>query len=220
VPTLSIYDASFHLLGSVSASSPLDGNLNLTINNIRSNATYYFEVNHSTSDPFSVGTYQIDVTYQNLGSCLTGVFPSPIYNTLTKTARKTASVLRPDQPNQTDQRFDYTHQASINILGPQHYYQIQAPSLPAGGTFAMHALAWGTDANALQPVIHVFDGQNNPIAIQVLANGGGLYSLQLANAVPGATYKIEVAALHPNASNHYGHLLPRLQFDSPPPLPL
>jgi hypothetical protein len=220
VPTLSIYDASYQLLGSVSASSPLDGNLNLTINNIQPNATYYFKVNHSTSDPFSVGTYQIDVTYQNVGSVLTGVLTSPIDSTLTNTALQTASILLPDQPNQTDQRFDYTHQASINILGPQHYYQIQAPSLPGGGTFVMHALAWGTDANALQPVIHVFDGQNNPIAIQVLSNGGSLYSLQIANAVPGATYKIEVAALHPNGSNNYGNFFLGIKFDSGAPVAL
>src|SRR5262249_28537084 len=107
-----------------------------------------------------------------------------------------------------------------NILGPQHYYQIQAPSLPAGGTFAMHALAWGTDANALQPVIHVFDGQNNPIAIQVLANGGGLYSLQIANAVPGATYKIEVPALPPNGSKNYGNFFLGSKSDSTPPVAL
>ena len=51
----------------------------------------------------------------------------------------------------------------------------------------MHALVWGTDANALQPVIHIFDSQDNPVALQVLANGGGLYSIQIANATAGAT---------------------------------
>jgi hypothetical protein len=218
-PTLSIYDSSFHLVGSVSASSPLNGDLNLTINNIRSNATYYFKVDNA-NDAFSVGAYQADVTYQSLTSLLTGILSSPLDNTLTNLLLQTASILLPNEANKTDQRFDYTHQASINFLAPQHFYQIQAPSLAGGGTFTMHALVWGTDANALQPVIHVFDSQNHPVAIQVLANGGGLYSIQIANATPSATYKIEVAALNPHGSNNSGNFFLGIKFDTSAPVAL
>jgi hypothetical protein len=84
----------------------------------------------------------------------------------------------------------------------------------------MHALAWGTDSNALQPVIHIFDGNNNPIAIQVLANGGGLYSIQIANATPGATYKVEVAALNPNGSHNSGNFFLGIKFDMSAPVTL
>jgi hypothetical protein len=220
VPTLSIYDASFHLVGSVSASNPLNGDLNLTINNLRSNATYYFSVGHATNAAFNVGSYQVKVTYQSLTSLLTGALSSPLDNTLTNTLLETASVLLAAEPSKTDQRFDYVVQASINILTPQHFYQIQAPISPTGGALVMHTLVWGTDSNALQPVIHVFDGQDKPVAIQVLANGGGLYSIQIPNIAQGATYYVEVAALQPNGSHSTGTFFLGIKFDTSPPVAL
>jgi len=220
VPKLSIYDSSFHPVGSVSASNPLNGDLNLTINNVGSNATYYFKVDHESNDAFSVGTYQVKITYQSLTWLLTGILSSPLDNTLTNTLLQTASLLLPTEANKTDQRFDYVHQASINILAPQHFYQFQAPSAATGGAFVMHALVWGTDSNALQPVIHIFDSQDNPVALQVLANGGGLYSIQIANGTPGATYKIEVAALNPKGSHNTGNFFLGIKFDASPPVAL
>jgi hypothetical protein len=220
VPSVSIYDASYHLLASASASSPLNGDLNLTVNNIQSNATYYFKVTNATADVFGVGAYQVNITYQSLTSLLTGVLASPLDNTLTNTLLQTASLLLPNNASRTDQRFDYVHQASINLLTPQHYYQIQSPAAETGTTFAMHVLAWGTEANGLAPVIHVFDAAQRPVPVQVLANGGGLYSLQIPNTTPSATYYVEVAALHPSGANNNGNFFLGIKFDASPPVVL
>jgi hypothetical protein len=220
VPSVSIYDSSYHLLATASASSPLNGDLSLTVNNISSNATYYFKVTNATADVFGVGAYQVNVTYQSLTSLLTGILASPLDNTLTNTLLQTASLLLPTNANRTDQRFDYYHEASIGLLAPQHYYQIKSPSAPAGVSYVMHALAWGTDVNGLAPLVHVFDASKNPVPVQVLANGGGLYSLQIPNATPSATYYIEVAALHPNGSNNTGNFILGIKFDACPPVVL
>jgi hypothetical protein len=206
-PTLSIYDASYHLLTSSTTSNPLNGDLNVTVNNIRSNATYYFKVDKATPDVFGVGAYQVNVAYHSLTSLLSGVLSSPLDNTLTNTVLNLASVLVPALTNKTDQRFDFVHEGSINFLTPQHYYQIHAP-------------AWGTDVNGLAPVIHVFDANGKPLSVQVLANGGGFYSVQIPNATASATYYVEVAALNPNGSNNAGNFVLGIKYDTSPPVVL
>jgi hypothetical protein len=156
------------------------------------------------------------MTYQNLLTTLTGILTSLVDNTLTNTTLNTASLLLPTEANKTDQRFDYVHEANINFLAQQHFYQIQAPAAAGNGSYVMHALAWGMDVNGLQPVIHVFDANQNPVAVQVLTNGGGTYSLQIANATPGATYYVEVAARNPNGSNNTGNFVLGIKFDTNP----
>jgi hypothetical protein len=220
VPSVAIYDASYHLLASASTSSPLNGDLNVTVNNVKPNATYYFKVTNATADVFGVGAYQVNIAYQSLTSLLSGILASPLDNALTNTLLQTASILLPSNASRTDQRFDYVHQASINLLAPQHYYQIQAPASVNGAPLVMHALAWGTDANGLAPVIHLFDASQKPVPVQVLANGGGLYSLQIPNATPKATYYVEVAALHPNGGNNTGNFFLGIKFDASPPVVL
>jgi hypothetical protein len=219
-PTVSIYDASYHLLGTSSASSPLNNDIELSLSNVQSNATYYFKVNGATADVFSVGAYQANVTYQNLVTVLTGILASTVDNTLTNTLLQTATRLLPLESTKSDQRFDFIHEASINFLTPQHYYEIQAPASATTDSYTMHAIAWGTDSNGLAPVIHVFDANQNPMAVQVLANGGGFYSVQIMKAVPGANYYIEVAALNPRGPNNSGDFELGVKFDTNPPVVL
>ncbi|MFL5243388.1 MAG: matrixin family metalloprotease [Gemmataceae bacterium] len=220
MPTLSVYDASYHLLTSAVAYSSLTGDLNVTLNNINSFATYYFKVDNATPDVFGVGSYQIKVAYQSLTSLVSGVLSSPLDNTLTNTVLNLATVLLPDLANKTDQRFDYVHEASINLLAPQHYYQIQAPAASAAGPYVLHAIAWGTEVNGLAPVIHLFDGNGKPLSVQVLANGGGFYSVQIPNAPAGVPYYVEVAALNPKGNNNTGNFVLGIKFDASPPVVL
>src|SRR5260370_42039133 len=84
----------------------------------------------------------------------------------------------------------------------------------------MHAIAWGTDVNGLAPVIHVFDANGKPLSVQVLANGGGFYSVQIPNATASATYYVEVAALNPNGSNNAGNFVLGIKYDTSPPVVL
>src|SRR5260370_38206970 len=84
----------------------------------------------------------------------------------------------------------------------------------------MHAIAWGTDVNGLAPVIHVFDANGKPLSVQVLANGGGFYSIQIPNATASATYYVEVAALNPNSSNNSGNFVLGIKFDTSAPVVL
>ena len=146
---------------------------------------------------------------------LTGVVGDLLNHTL-----QSALALPRAFGNNTDQRFDYLHKATILTPTQQDYYQIQSPSAPAGTTFVMHALAWELDVNGLHPVIHVFDAQNNPVPVDVLGNMDGLYSLQIAGVSPNSTYKIEIAALNPNGANSTGNYEMGVKFSLDAPVAL
>ena len=116
--------------------------------------------------------------------------------------------------NKTDERFDYVWRDSITDSSDQNFYQIQSPPAPSGTSYVMHALAWAMDPDGLHSVIHVYDGQQNPIALQVLANGDGTYSIQIPGLAPNATYYVEVAALNPNGPNNTGKYVLGIKFDA------
>src|SRR5205823_131023 len=113
-----------------------------------------------------------------------------------------ATALRLDSQNPgTDRRFDYFVQGNqISATGAE-YYLVKSPPSASGGPVNMVAIVWGLDVNGLQPRLHVYDANQNPIAVQVIANGGGTYTIQLPNAVANASYYVAVAAANPSSSS-------------------
>jgi hypothetical protein len=89
---------------------------------------------------------------------------------------------------------------------------MQSPAAAAGATESMAAIVWGLDVNGLQPRLHVFDANQNPVAAQVLANGAGTYTIQLPNAVPNASYYVEVTAANPGGANSTGRFALAVDF--------
>src|SRR5205823_4855947 len=99
--------------------------------------------------------------------------------------------------------FDYVYRAAIEDSSDVDNYKIQAPASTAAA-LDLNVLVWGTDANPLGPRVRVFDAAKNPVAFQVLSNDGGTASVQVTNAVPGATYYLQVAARTPSGANNTG----------------
>jgi hypothetical protein len=211
-PSLSVYNASGRLVGSAAASSPLNGDISVTIPNPAAGATYYFRVAGNTNDVFSVGSYQTVVSYQSLVGTLTGLLTNLILPIVGNTL-SSALVLGPAYPDKTDQRFDYLYKAIMALPGQTDYYQFQAPAAPQGTSYTMHVLAWELSANGLHPEIHVFDAQHNPVAVDVLGNSDGIYSVQVPNASANATYVVEVTALNPLGPNNLGNYSLGIKFD-------
>jgi hypothetical protein len=216
VPSVSIYDAGFHLIGQATASNPLSNDLTANISPFASGSTFYFKVSGATHDVFSTGAFQATI----MPSVLPVLNVVPVVGPLLNNTLSSALVLNRAFGNNNDQRFDYLYKAAIYTPGQQDYYQIQSPSAAAGTTFDMHTLVWARDVNGLHPVIHVFDGQQNPLPVQILGNTDGLYSIQIPGAQPNSTYYLEVAALNPNGSNNIGNYELGVKFSLDAPVVL
>jgi hypothetical protein len=78
----------------------------------------------------------------------------------------------------------------------------------------MHVMTWEMDPNGLHPIIHVFDGQKNPLPVQVLGNSDGMYSIQVPSTAANSTYYVEVAAFNPSGSNSTGRYVLGIKFDA------
>ena len=217
VPSVSVYDASLQPLASAAASDPLHGDLSITIDSVLPLSTYYIKVTDATSSVFGIGSYRAYLSYHNAAMSLESHMVFPLVNTighLYDTIQNALPLLPTFGANKPDQRFDYVWRDSITDSTDRNFYQIQTPAAANGTSFVMHALAWEMDPNGLHPVIHVYDAQQNPIALQVLGNGDGMYSIQIPGMAPNTTYYIDVAALNPNGPNNTGKYVLGIKFDA------
>lgn len=213
-PSVFVYNSWGGLVASTAATSPVGGNLSLQVN-VRTSSTYYVKVSNANTSVFGIGSYQMALTPHysllSLGG-VTGLLTG-LVGGITNSSLGTALGLSSNNPG-TDQRFDYGVQGDIYSSSQGQYYQIQSPASPTG-TDLLIAIAWGLDVNGLQPRIHVFDGNQNPVAVQVIANGGGTYTIQIPQATAGATYYVEVAAENPSGANSTGSYYLGVDFHAP-----
>jgi hypothetical protein len=211
MPSLTIYDSTGHLVSSASASDPLHGDLTLTVNAPPS-ATYYLRVGGATSNVFGIGSYQLNLTYHygllSLGTVLN------LTTTVLNNTFSTAQHLLSQNPG-TDQRFDYFVQGNQASSTGGEYYVVQSPSSSSGATENLVAIAWGLDVNGLQPRLHVFDANQHPIAVQVIADGSGTYTVQLPNVPGNTSFYVEVVAANPNGSHSTGRFSLAVDFHEP-----
>lgn len=208
---LAVYDSAGHVVASASAVDPLHGNITLTLN-ANSGSTYYLRVGSATSNVFGIGGYQLNITNHygliSLGTVLN------LTTTVLNDTFATAQHLLSQNPG-TDQRFDYFVQGNLTSSNGGNYYVVQSPASPSGTLEKMAAIVWGLDANGLQPRIHVYDSHQNPIPVQVIANGSGTYTIQLANVPGNTSYYVEVVADYPSGSHSTGRYAFAVDFHEP-----
>jgi hypothetical protein len=206
------------LLASKSSFNPLKNNVSVTVNGVQPGRNYYVKVSGATNNVFGMGGYQMNISYQSLLTWLVSdvVFPlvdlvgGVLYNTI-NTALPLPSAFGPDK---TDQRFDYLWRADLLTSTDTNYYQVQSPANGSASSFVMHVMTWEMDPNGLHPIVHVFDGQKNPLPVQVLGNSDGMYSIQIPSSAANSTYYVEVAAFDPNGCNSTGRYVLGIKFDA------
>jgi hypothetical protein len=225
LPTLSVYNAKGALVARQSATSPFSNDVSVTLSGAWPLSTYYFEVSSASGDVFGVGGYSAQVSYKYPLSSIVGIVPSllpGVVNTVDhlNPAIASATILTAPFNKTSDQRFDYLYQANIVYGGDADYYQFQAPSTPSGsGAYALDAIVWQTEPNGLVPVIHLFDANGNPLAVQVLANNGGTYSVQFTGVTPGEVFYVEVAAQTASGPGSTGGYVYGVKFNDQPETP-
>jgi hypothetical protein len=221
-PRVTIYDSAQRPLDSATDLDPLTGELALK-ESVSRGRTYYVKVQSGRSDAFGVGSYQLETvlvpSYGLLGGLLnvvTGLLGGLVGGLLNNDNHSNDTIgtaLRlPDSP--TPSRFDHAYQGSISDSKDVDFYQVTAPLVPAGMPNVMKVMVWGLD-NAryrLIPAIRVYDALQRPVPAEVLVRENGTVVLQVANAISGAAYFVEVAADNPAGSNNVGNYFLGIDF--------
>ncbi|MCI0457242.1 MAG: matrixin family metalloprotease [Gemmataceae bacterium] len=221
-PRVTVYDAQQRVVASGVNTDPLSGDLVVTLSRYTPLGTYYVKVQSGTGDVFGVGGYQLQVRAVPLVGSLLGAVDSTLDAVTTVLANNdlhtndsilTASLL-PALFSQTTSRFDYAFRGSVSDRYDVDFYRIRAPQPVAGQPNVLTAMVWGTENGGLAPVVSVFDGSGRQVAAEVLVNENGIYTVQVANAVGGATYFIKVEAADPHGANNVGNYFLGVDFSS------
>jgi hypothetical protein len=218
-PRLTVYDGWGNVVASALSSGPLGGDVQITVPRLLPLGTYYVKVESGTNDVFGIGSYQLQIRGVPLVGALTGALTGAVQgvtgllnNALPTNGSILTATLLPPLLSRTDSYLTYAYRASINDRYDVDYYRIQAAQPSAGEPNVMTVMVWGQDSNGLLPSASVYDANGNPVSAQVLVNENGSYTLQVANAVPGATYFVKVQAADPTGPNNVGNYFLGIQF--------
>jgi hypothetical protein len=225
-PSLTVYDSWGNVVGSSVSTDPLRGDVVLHLGNVQALSTYYVAVASGRQDAFGIGGYQLTVHELPLVNSLVGLVTGTLNNVVNSATTflvntlplndsfTTAANLAPESATGAA-RFDYAYHGSITSSSDTDYFRLQAPVTGSGAQNVLTAMVSGLDANGLVPRVRVFDAQQNPVAAQVVVNDGGSYVIQVANAVPGTTYFVEVVAANPQGANNTGNYFLGVDFSQP-----
>lgn len=213
VPRVTVYDSAMRVVGSAVSSGPLGSDLVVNLSRYTPLGTYYVKVESGVSDVFGIGSYRLEAKAIPLVGAVTGALGQVVDGVTTVLANNdlhtndtflTASLL-PALANQTDSRFDYAFRGSISDNSDVDFYRIQAPQAVAGKPNVMTVMVWGTDNGGLAPRVRVYDAQRHEVAAEVLTNENGTYTVQVANAIAGASYyvKVEAQTSAPRTGNYF-----------------
>lgn len=100
-------------------------------------------------------------------------------------------------------RYEIT--ASIDNNIDVDFYQAKAPPPSTVPLDVMTVYVRSLDVGGLIPQVSVFDKNDQPVAVTILANGGGDYILQAQGITAGDNYKIQVGAEDANGPFNTGN---------------
>ncbi len=225
---VTVLNGNQQVLGSASASNPMNGNVTVRVPGSLLGGTYYVEVSGATTDVFSIGSYQLSVGVSTaLGVSLPqSTYTAPISLTNPGSILSAALGLLPHWTSPSNLAFNATYYGQLNSASQQNWFYVGAPPVSAYGTgpLVMVAEAWGTDPGApLHPQVQVWSAGPSPhlLASEVLTNDHGVFTVQVPDAATGGDgYAVEVEPLNPGGSNSTGNYFLGVNFHAEPPVTL
>jgi hypothetical protein len=212
VARLTVYDAAGNVVATLASAGPLSGDPSVHLTNVGPNSTYFVRVESGTGDVFGIGSYRLDLMPD---APAPAPAPAPFVNddAHTNDTIGTATDLR--QPiYQTDTRYAYLVPASISSPTDVDFYHLRSPQTVNNVAEVMTATVWAQQGSTLLPVLGVYDSHQNPVAFDVLANEGGTFTLQVANAASNADYYVVVRPADPSGTQNVGNYTLGVDFGS------
>jgi hypothetical protein len=206
LPAVTVYDSAGQVVGSASATDPLNNDVGIQLTGVKPGSTYTVCIDHATPDVFGIGSYRLTIDVPVPGSSPPAPSPlvSPVPDGHTDDTLNTALVLNPKKAPVPDARFSYTYQGVVEDTTDVDTYKIRADKVRSAGPMNLNVMVWGLNASPLNPRVRVFDATGTAVAFQVLANTVGIFSIQVPDVVPGGQYYVQVSARIPDGANGTG----------------
>jgi hypothetical protein len=212
-PQLTVYDAGMNVLSSLNSTNPLAGDLSAHLT-FQPNSMYFLQVQGSSNNLFAIGSYHLMVLPDQ------AVIPSGSSTVSipadgnTNSSFASATVLSVAS-GVAGARQMYKHRGGITDGSDVDYYQIMAPPNPNGTHDVLTISARGLEAGGLDPAVLVYNSAGTLLRGSVLMHQGGMYAVQVPDAIPGATYYVAVQASNPSGAGSAGNYSLSVDFRSP-----
>lgn len=221
-PQLAVLNDSGQVVGTAVSSSPLSGEVSVQIDHTHSGAVYYLKVQGATSDVFGMGGYRVKLdtgpVSQLAIAALDTVYSGTLYNDPQVGGHKNIpSALDLTQPFfRADGRFYYAATESILNSVDTNYNKVVVPGSTTAQPFAMQVCVEARTNDGLYPAVRVLDQLGNPVSVEVLTNDRGAVLVQVPQAVPSATYYVQVSPATQSSGHNTGAYLLGVNFSVTP----
>jgi hypothetical protein len=221
-PQFTIFNGLQQIVNSTVSTDPLNNNVSLTINNVMPGQTFYFEVQGARGDVFGIGGYRLQVNSSVLSPLMIANFITAYNNgfsTMAWMATNTSisTALNLDQASYIgSQGFNRAVISALGYSPNQAFYKVVAQPTATGAASTMVATVTAINGGTLNPYITVFDQNGNLVNAGILVNDSGTYVVQVVNAVPNATYVVEVSADPYSGPNVSGTFLLGIDYVAAP----
>jgi hypothetical protein len=217
-PNVTVYNQSHQILGSASATDPLNGDVSVQVDETLASTTYYVRVGGAVQNVFGIGGYQLILDFTD-DSEVSTVPPlvTPDQNTNNTLATATPLSVQPNT-GLAVVSYDAKYLGSIADSQDVDFYQLVSPPNPTSANLEMVVTVRSLDLSQPHAGIHLFDQFANPVPFQVLRNDGALYTILVGNAEPGTTYYVQVTPLSPTGVLSQGDYFLDVHFDTQAPI--
>lgn len=199
---LTVLNAAGKEVASEVATDPLSGDLTVRVADAKPGAMYFLRVEGAQDDVFGIGAYRLSVGTTNaLGRSDPRVVSEP--------ARGPNTVHLGTLKQGPDRRWDFTQTAALTRPSEVDTYTVRTRRTTPG---TLVVALWGTQPGGLDPAVSVVDRAGRPVPADVLADAGGVYTLQVRDVRPNTTYAIRVAAADPTVPTNQGEYFVGIDF--------
>ncbi|HJZ93661.1 MAG TPA: hypothetical protein VKE40_22490, partial [Gemmataceae bacterium] len=210
-PRLSVFDDHGHLLGRVTATCVEGDTVPFTIPDTLPGRAYYVRVDAAPFSTNRVGRYGLAITFDNVsqptGISVDDVLRGP-YDTLTPSdleelfehpdrayyredggsddSAAGADILTPTYGPTSLARFSTT--ASLYPVADVDFYSIRAPHVSPRVPLTLVATVRAIGPNGVTSQIEILDRNEQPVPVEVLVNGDGVFTVQATSVKPDQRY--------------------------------
>jgi len=189
---MTVLDANGNVLAAVQSVNPQTGELTVSLSSVRPNTFYYVKV-QAANPAFAVGGYQLKLVFNPDAPDLSLAGDG---GTTTRNDDHTddsiGSATRLTTSDGYAANTHYGVQATLADATDVDYYRIHAPRVSKNQQNTLTITVRALDATALAPTVQVYNSSKVLVAAQVLANGDGSYTVQVANAASDKDYYVQV----------------------------
>lgn len=206
VATIEVYDSTGNLVAKSGPTDPLRAkDFTLTLSNAKADTRYFARVSSPSTDVFAVGRYLLTL---NLDSVKVNGSQKAVEDRGTNETLAAAS----DMPNWSAEKHDrFRVTGKLEGKADVDAYRLTAPVVPAAD--ALQIEVRNLRSNRTAPDVKVYDGNGNPLVVQVLESGNSKTTLQMLGMSRGATYFVVVRS--PDGTDASGDYQLNVSFTAP-----